>query len=96
MSTIKADTVKMKDSGKRMIELASQYDQKLVSFYNRINQINKKTGEWVGVDAERYIADVNSSKIAYELVGKIIKEYAYLLINSAEEIDMLAEETKIP
>lgn len=96
MSTIKADTVKMKDAGKRMVGLASQYDQKLVSFYNRINQINKKTGEWVGRDAEKYIEDVNNSKTAYELVGKIIKEYAYLLISSAEEIDALAEETKIP
>lgn len=95
MSTIKADTGKMKEAGKRMIDLASQYDQKLVSFYSRINQINKKTGEWVGSDAERYIEDVNHSKVAYELVGKIIKEYAYLLINTADEIDTLAEETKI-
>jgi len=95
MSTIKADTIKMQEAGKRMIDLASQYDQKLVSFYGRINQINKKTGEWVGTDAERYIEDINHSKVAYELVGKIIKEYAYILINVANEIDTLAEETKI-
>ena len=95
MKEMRIDIGRMEESGKKLLSLALRYDNQVSNFYERINQINRKTNEWIGPDVEKYIAAVNSSKISYELIGKIIKKYGEILVKNAQTINTVGELNKL-
>lgn len=62
MAYVKINTKKRQSICKELATLSSKYNNKLTSFYERINAIDGKTNEWTGEDTKKYISNINNNK----------------------------------
>lgn len=95
MAYVKINTKEIVDLCKELATLSSKYNNKLTSFYERINAIDGKTNEWTGEDAKKYISSINTNKKAYELIGTTLRQYSDLLTEYATNVDLLCSVNKI-
>lgn len=81
------DTAKMRECGNNMNILIDSLKNTYDELFNRFENMNKTTGEWVGDSAERFILATRIEKKEYLDYISDLKEYANYLIENSDYID---------
>lgn len=81
------DSTKVNEIGNNILENMSLYDEIVENLYNKINNMNTKTLEWVGNGANKYVETFNNDFKMFTDLSDTLKKYAYFLIDSSALID---------
>lgn len=81
------DTAKMEQCGKDMLRLIESLENKYDSLFDRLHNIPKVTGEWIGPAAENFATKVLLEKKEYDNYIIDLKYYANFLIDYAYELE---------
>lgn len=83
MDNINVDTVKLKESGIDILNLAKELNEQIETFFSRISNMSTNTREWVGNNANEFIRISNIEKIQYKKLIQSLNSYGNFLINAA-------------
>lgn len=81
------DTDKLREIGNNILDEANNYKNSIDFLNNRINNINSKTFEWVGIGSYDFIDKFNFDLKMYNDIYIFIKEYGEFLINCSNIIE---------
>lgn len=75
MATINIDTNDVDDCANKIIEITNEMRNIVDYLYGRIEDMPIKTGEWVGISAEKFVESVKNDKNdAFEVINALYKE----------------------
>lgn len=94
MSEIHVDTAKIKECGQDIVDLSTTLAEIINTMFNRINNINKVTGEWVGSSATDFVNKANLDKNQYITMKNQIYQHGKYLIDYANEMENKITEVK--
>lgn len=92
MSEIHIDTVKLKECGKDIVSLSSELYEIIDTMFKRINNVNKVTGEWVGISATDFVNKANVDKVQYLMMQNQIYQHGKYLIDYANMMENVIKE----
>jgi len=94
MTDINVDTVKMRDCGNDIKDLAKDLEDTIEAMFNRISNMPERS-EWVGDSASRFVSLADSDKMQYIALKESLNEYGNYLVDSAEEFEKTIRELKV-
>ena len=94
MAEIDVDTIKMRECGNDIMQLATEIGQEFSTIFDRINGMNSKTFEWTGKAADAYISRTSKEKLQYFEFKDILYQYGKYLVDSSNDIDSTASKVK--
>ena len=82
-----ADTKLIKEKGKDIVDLSTEYNSIITNFFKKITNFPYDTKAWIGNPAEQYAELVSLDKQQYIDFANAIKVFGNKIINAAESID---------
>ena len=89
MAKVNVDTDKMREIGNNIISLSNEYTNVINELHNRLMNVSN-TGEWSGVSADKFIEAKRLSKESYISLGRQLRRYGEVLVQSASDFEMSA------
>lgn len=87
MDNINVDTVKLKESGIDILNLAKELNEQIEMFFSRISNMSSNTREWVGNNANEFVRISNIEKIEYKKLIQTLNSYGNFLVNAANNYE---------
>ena len=91
---VEIDTLKIREISKDAKQLASDYLEHVDKVFNRVGNMSRDTGEWVGDSALKYSIMANSDSAQYKRFANVLRSYANHLDKVANAIEVLCVEVK--
>lgn len=94
MKEINIDTIKIRECGKDIIDLSLELNEIITTMFNRIQNIQNTTGEWIGTSASDFINNSNIDKLQYLKMQDAIYKNGKYLMDYADLMERLISEVK--
>jgi len=95
MINLNINTEKMRSCGNEIIAKSEDLNTSFDNLYSRIDNMNKKTGEWVGNGANDFIAIIDKEKLDNYNVKNAIADYGNCLVKAADSFESAYNEVKL-
>lgn len=87
MNSFDIDTKELNQCGIDIMELSSELNDAFVELFDRLSNINTKTGEWIGNSANEYVKQIKVEKAEYINFKNSIYKYGKTLCEIAAEYE---------
>lgn len=87
MANINADTEKLREKGKDIVQLSVDLNEILISLYKRISLMPTSTLEWTGPSANEFVRRINLESEDYFRMKDVLYCYGRFLTDTADELE---------
>jgi len=94
MSDINIDTVKMRDCGKDIMNLAESLNGTIEAMFSRISNMQIRS-EWIGDSSGLFTKLAEADKAQYIALKNSLYAYGSYLVDCAEQFEKTAREIKV-
>lgn len=95
MTTLRVDTVKMRECGNDIIEAADTYNTNVRNLFTRVGEVPSRTSDWEGISAINYANVVVKEKMDYVNFGNGLVALGNTLVQYADELEKAIKNNKI-
>lgn len=81
------DTDRLREIGNNILNDTNVFKTNIDYLYERINNINSKTFEWIGKESNNFIENFNIDYNSYNDIYIFFKEYGEFLIECSNKIE---------